>query len=129
MKKVNLNIDISDLKIDLKDKGKKGWEIAKKIVEDSFIIYQQQPQGGSMGKQSIGLLVKDHRKIIKILDALELMKEGILELEDDWYNFLREIFNKVRWIGATKVIVRIADRIEDADKDKNANKEKQEPSE
>lgn len=117
MKTIDLNIKTGDLQFDKEDREKKGWEIAKRFVEQCFIIYQQQPQTESMGRQSVGLTVSDQRRVYKILDALEGMKEGRLELEDDWYDFLKEVFcEKVKWLGATKVVVRVADRIEEAGK-------------
>lgn len=105
MKKIDLNIKIDDLIVEKEFKDKKGFEISKDFILMAFQIYQSQERG---------LVMKDQRKIYKILDDLDNMKEGILELEDDRCEFLKKIFNEAKWTGGTKVIVRIADKLEEA---------------
>ncbi len=126
MKKIDLNIKIDDLDFGEQAnqfKGKKPFELAKDYIMMAFNLYQAQPDERG---QPRGLPISDQRKIYKLLDELDKIKDGILELEDDRYKFLKEIFNEVKWIGGTKIVVRVADRIDEADKpktEKNIKKE------
>lgn len=113
MKKIDLNIKVDDLVLDEQLKEKESWEVSKEYIILAFNIYQQQPD---MRGQPKGMKVEDQRKVYKIFDELEKIKEGILELEDDRFKFLKKVFNDVNWIGGTKLVVRIADKIEEADK-------------
>jgi len=109
MKKIDLKIKIDDL--ELKNKEETAFQISKRFIETAFNWLQTKPKD-PRNPSSAGLTVSEQRKIYKILDALDNEKEGIIELEDDMYNFLKETFNKVEWVGGTKILVRIADQIE-----------------
>ena len=114
MKKIDLNIKIDDLNFGEQAeqfKEKKGFEIAEDYINIAFNLYQSQPDARG---QPRGLPVSEQRKIYKLLDELDKIKDGILILEDDRYEFLKKIFDEVNWIGGTKIIVRIADRIDEA---------------
>jgi len=111
MKKINLNLEVDDLVLGDEIKDKKSWEIAKDYLILAFNVYQQQPD---IRGQPRGMKIEEQRKVYKVFDDLDKMKDGILELEDDRYDFLKKIFNDVNWIGGTKIIVRIADKIEEA---------------
>ena len=119
MKKINLNIKTDDLVLGDEVKGKKSWKIAKDYIVMAFNIYQQQPD---MRGQPKGMKIEEQRKVYKIFDDIDKMKDGVLELEDDRYEFLKKIFNDINWVGGTKVVVRIADKIEEAGKDLNKEK-------
>jgi len=125
MKKIDLNIKIDDLVIDEQFKKKKPFELAKDLA---FNLYQLQPDARG---QPRGMPISEQRKIYKLLDELDKIKNGILILEDDRYEFLKKIFNEVNWAGGTKIVVRIADKIDEAEevkekeekpKEKNLNK-------
>ena len=109
MKTINLEIKIDDLDLG-EEKVKPAEEITKQYLGISLDLYQTQPDARG---QNRGLPVADQRKIYKILDALA--KEGkALELEDDWFDFLYKAFNEVKWVGGTKIVVRVADKLEEA---------------
>ena len=110
MKAIDLNIKISDLQLGPEEKKLKGFEMTKRYFELAFGLYQAQPDARG---QPRGLPVADQRKIYKIIDALENAKDKV-ELEDDWFDFLYQVFNEVKWVGGTKIIVRIADRLDEA---------------
>ncbi len=125
MKTINLNIKIDDLifgsGIEEEKLSKlKGFELAKKYIELAFTIYQSQPDGRGIPK---GMSISDQRKTYKIIGTLEKSKDK-LELEDDRFEFLYRIFNEVKWVGGTKIVVRIADRMEEAKEVKIENNKK-----
>jgi len=124
MKKIDLNIKIDDLVIDEQSKGKKPFELAKDYIMLAFNLYQAQPDQRT--GQSKGLPISEQRKIYKLLDELDKIKDGILVLEDDRYEFLKKIFDEVNWVGGTKIVVRISDRIDEAGKETEEIKEKEE---
>ena len=109
MIKLDLKIKIDDL--DLKNKEETNFQISKRFIETAFSWIQTKPKRPN-DPASAGLTIPEQRKIYKIFDALDKQKDGIIELEDDMYNFLKESFNKVEWVGATKIVVRIADCID-----------------
>ncbi len=111
MIKINLNIQIDDLKPEEDFKDKKPIEVAINFIQSAFNWIQAKPQRPN-DPASAGLTIAEQRKIYKVLDAIENDKEGIVELEDDLYNYLKDSFNKVQWIGGTKIVVRVADAID-----------------
>lgn len=115
MKKIDLNIKKDDFLPKADFEKKKGFEISKLYITMAFQLYQNQERG---------LAMEDQRRMYKISDALDEMKDGILELEDDRYEFLKKVFSETKWIGGTKIVVRIADRI---DVTVDATKEKEKP--
>ena len=118
MKKIDLNIEVDDLDFGEQSdqlKDKKGFELAKDYIIIAFNLYQTQPDARGMPK---GQPMSEQRKIYKLFDELDDMKEGILELEDDRYEFLKKMFDEVNWTGGTKIVVRIADRIDEAEIEK-----------
>jgi len=121
MIKINLNIKIDDL--ELKDKEETSFQISKRFIETAFSWIQSRPKNSQV-PNSAGLTIKEQRKIYKILDALDNEKEGIISLEDDMYNYLKEVFNKVEWVGATKIVVRIADAIDKKIEEKDGPRSK-----
>ncbi len=110
MKTVDLNIKISDLKLGGEEAKLKGFEMTKRYLDLAFGLYQSQPD---MRGQPKGLAMAEQRKIYKILDVLDKAKDK-LELEDDWFDFLYKVFNEVKWVGGTKIVVRIADKLDEA---------------
>ena len=112
MIRINLNIKIDDLepKKDFKDKS--GIEISKNFIQSAFNWTQTQPKN-PQNPASAGLSIVEQRKIYKVLDCLDNHADGVIELEDDIYNFLKTTFNKVEWVGGTKIVVRIADAIDE----------------
>ena len=109
LKKINLEIEIKDLELG-EEKTKTPEQITRQYLGIALDLYQTQPNERG---QTRGLPVSDQRKIYKILD--ELAKEGKeIELEDDWFSFLYKAFNAVKWIGGTKIVVRVADKLEEA---------------
>lgn len=123
MKKIDLNIKIDDLIIDEQSKGKKPFELAKDYIVLAFNLYQTQPDQRT--GQPKGLPISEQRKIYKLLDELDKIKNGILILEDDRYDFLKKIFDEVNWVGSTKIIVRISDKIDEAEEIKEKSEPKQ----
>jgi len=113
MKKIDLNIKIDDLILGDEFKNKKGFDVSKQYIDIAFVLYQSRTD---MRGQPTGMPMNEQRKVYKILDNLDNMKNGILELEDDRYDFLKKVFSEVNWVGGTKIVVRIADRIDEADK-------------
>lgn len=113
MKKINLNLSLGKLELLSSDPlaGKSDKEIVVVHIEIAIQLYQQQERG---------LLISDHRKIYKILDAVnEALKKGpdkdkniFVELEDDWFDFLYNIFQKVKFQGGTRILVKISDELE-----------------
>ena len=91
MKKIDLNIKIDDLEFGEQAeqfKGKKGFELARDYIIIAFNLYQTQPDARG---QPRGFQINEQRKVYKLLDELDKIKDGILELEDDRYNFLKKI--------------------------------------
>ena len=130
MKKIDLNIKIDDLDFGEQIeqfKGKKGFEISKDYIIMAFNLYQTQPDQRT--GQPRGMPISEQRKIYKLLDELDKMKKGILELEDDRYDFLKKIFDEVNWIGGTKIVVRIADNIDEVGIEKEKVEEVKEKEE
>jgi len=119
MKTLNLNIKTSDLKLSPEEAKLSPSDLTKRFIDIAFGMYQSQPDPRG---QPRGMQVAEQRRVYKILDALEKAKDKV-ELEDDWFDLLYEVFNAVKWIGGTKVVVRIADRLEEAKSEKNINKE------
>lgn len=113
MKKIDLNIKKDDFLPKEDFKNKKGSEISKDYILMAFQLYQQQERG---------LAMEEQRKIYKLLDELDNMKNGVLELEDDRHGFLKKVFNEVKWVGGTKIVVRIADKLEEAKEEKAVSK-------
>ncbi len=125
MKTINLNIKISDIQLPEVDAKLKGYEVSKRYIGMAFFIFQQQPDARGIAQ---GMQLSDQRKVYIILDALEKCKD-IVELEDDRFEFLEKTFSKVKWVGGTKIIVRLADRIEEAKEKEKAKKEAKEKKE
>ncbi len=115
MIKIDLNIKIDDLEPKKDFKDKKPIDVSKKFIETAFNWLQTKLKD-PRNPASAGLTISEQRKIYKILDVLDNHKDGIIEIEDDFYNFLKETFNKVEWIGGTRIVVRIADKIDAQDK-------------
>lgn len=110
MKSINLEIKMDDLVLNEDEKKLKPQDMSKRYIELALNLYQAQPNERG---QSRGLSVSEQRKIYKVLEALE-GAGNVLELEDDWFNFLYKIFNEVKWVGGTKIVVRLADKLEEA---------------
>ena len=120
MKSVNLEIKMDDLVLSEEEKKLKPQEMTKRYIELALNLYQAQPnERGQAG----GLLVADQRKIYKVLEALD-KADNVLELEDDWFEFLYDAFNAIKWRGGTKIVVRVADKLEEAKAPESEEKEK-----
>lgn len=118
MKKLNLGISLENLKLDGDSKNSTGVEISENYITSAFNWLQQEPKNHGDPK-SAGLTVSEQRKISKVFTAIDNNKDGIIELEDDIYEFLKSTFNKVKWIGGTKIIVLVADAIDNIIKDED----------
>ncbi len=119
MKKIDLNIKIDDLKPEEQFKDKQGFEIAKEYIELSFLMHQNE-----VDKQTgrpIGISMVEQRKMFKVLDSLDEMKKGIAEFEDDMLSYLKMIFDKAKWVGGTKIVVRVSDKLAEEVKDEKEN--------
>lgn len=103
MKKIDLNIEKDDFIPKESFTKRTGADISKEYILIAFQLYQNQQKG---------LALEDQRKIYKISDDLDNMKSNILELEDDRYEFLKKVFEETKWIGGTKIIVRLAEKID-----------------
>ena len=101
MKKLNLTIKIDDL--DIGPKKLSVSEIVKSNIESTIIIYSQQVQG---------ITLSDQRKVYKILEALN--KGIIFELEDSEFDFIYKVYHEAKFVGAVKIVVRIADKLEES---------------
>ena len=122
MIKIDLNIKIDDLKPKEDFKEKKPIEVSESYIQSAFTWLQTQPKRPN-DPASAGLTLPEQRKIYKILDALDKHKEGIVELDDDLYNYLKDTFNKVEWVGGTRIVVRVADAIDNIIKEKPTEKD------
>ena len=116
MIKINLNIQMDDLKPEKDFKDKTGIEIATNFITTAFNYLQSIPKRPG-DPASAGLKVSEQRKIYKILDCLDKHKEGIVEFEDDLHNYLKNSFNEVNWSGGTKIVVRVADALDEVIKE------------
>ena len=105
MKKININLELGKLEFPKGDllEGKSNKEIVKFHIENACGLYQMQEKG---------LILSDQRKIMKIFDALEEEKDGYIELEDDWFDYLYKIFTSIKFQGGTKIVVKIGDELE-----------------
>jgi hypothetical protein len=105
MKRINLNLNLDKLKLsngELKDTNPT--KIVTSILTNGFGMWQQQQNG---------LLLTEQRKISKILDELE-KGEDTIKIEDEEFNYLYDIFGKIKWNGATRLLVLIADELDRA---------------
>jgi len=112
MRKINLNIKIDDLKPEKDFKDKKGYEVAETFILNAFNYLQRVPKD-PRNPSSAGLTVSEQRKVYKVMDAVEKTKDGIVELDDDLHEFLKKTFNETKWVGGTKIVVRVADAIDE----------------
>ncbi len=82
MKKVNLDIDLGDVKL---GEGETKRKLIINVITNLIISYGQQQQG---------LGFDDQRKVYKVLDAFERADKedrNEVELEDDWYDFIKKV--------------------------------------
>jgi len=63
---------------------------------------------------SNGATIEEIRKRIRILDALESAKDGVLLVEDADWDLLRTLFNSFRFGAAQRGLLDIADEINNA---------------
>ena len=117
MRRINLDIKIDDLKPEADFKDKTGIQISESHIITAFNWIQREPKN-HQDPNSAGLTIVEQRKLNKILDAIDNQKDSIVELEDDIYEYLKICFNKVRWVGGTKIVVRVADAIDNVIEDK-----------
>jgi len=106
MKKISLKIKTSDL---LFANDKDRLEVFGNHVQVCFQLYLQQ-FGGS--------IVADLLKMNKILERVEEAekgKKGTFQLEDDHYKLLKDAFDKVKWRGGIKVVIRLSENIDKAE--------------
>ena len=111
MRRINLGIDIDDLEVKEDEKGITGIKVAENYITSAFNWLQTTPKNHG-DPRSAGLTVSDHRKMNEIFTAINNQKANIIELEDNIYEFLKSTFSKVQWTGGTKIIVRVADAID-----------------
>jgi hypothetical protein len=78
----------------------------------AFGIYMSEPDART--GRATGLPMSEQRKIYAIMDALDKAVDGMAELQDDHLEYLKKVFDQVKWTGATKAIVRISDKISEA---------------
>ena len=88
MKKLNLKIDISELKLDPLDENKSPEEISVAIIKNVILAY---------GNQNRGFGEEDRRKYYKISNVFDQAIKGKLseiELEDEWFGFIKKCFRE-----------------------------------
>lgn len=83
MKTLNLNINLDVLKLSEEDRNKSAVELSIAVIKNVILTY---------GITQRGLTEEERRKYYKICDALETAKENIVELEDDWFAFIKKCF-------------------------------------
>jgi len=102
MKTLSLKIKTDDLKLPPNEKEK---NLVTDTIEAAFTFYIN---------QSKGVPLKEMRQVYKILELIETASDNV-NLEDSQYEFLKDVFcNKVKWSGGIKLVVRIAENIENA---------------
>lgn len=95
--------------LDLQRK-KEGWELSKETIMTALDLTEQEvdPKTGQPKRSKTAA----KRKLGKIQDALDQMKDGVLILEDDHWEFLKRIFSTVDWgRGGWKQIPRVEDHL------------------
>jgi len=116
MKKIDLNVSKEDLKLDKESEKITGFGLAKNIIESVFVLKQNEPDPRT-GRPK-GMKINEHRKINKVLDAIDKSEDGIVEFEDDHYDYLKRTFSDIEWPGSSRLFVRVSDRIEAAQVEK-----------
>lgn len=102
MKHLKLELELE--KLDMPEEEKENsHELFFKYVATAFSLYQKQKQG---------LDVNEQRKLMNILNKLDGKTEA--DLEDEEFAYLHHIFHSVKWVGGTRIIVQIADKLEEA---------------
>lgn len=85
MKTMGMVINLEGLKLGAEDKEKLSQEIVKDVIKNIMLGWGQQQQKG--------MQEEDRRKYYKISDALEaVVKTNVesVELEDDWFGFIKK---------------------------------------
>ena len=82
MKKLNLDVDLSNVKLNKIDQDMPVIELVTEMMDQMMVGF---------ANESKGLTDKQRRKYYRILDvfdAAKASKNPIIELEDGWYDFL-----------------------------------------
>ena len=113
MKKIDLNIKIDDLEPKDHFAKMKGFEVAKQHIELGLTLNLR---GSGNRGNSQGSPLSEHRRCYYVMDNLtDMVKrgDGILHVEEDGYNLLKNIFSDkgVNFDGGTKILIRVADKI------------------
>lgn len=127
MKKIDMNIKVDDL-LSKKEKENTDEDVKKRVEEikkkSGKVMFKEYCDLAFNSKTSqpdrngrpTGIKAEEMRKFNKIMakidDAAE--KTGIVELDDDRFKYLYEMFNEVMWIGGRKIVGRILDRLDEA---------------
>jgi hypothetical protein len=88
MKTLSLSIDLEKLNLAEADKTKSVQSIVSSVIQNVILGY---------GQQQRGFDEKERRQYYKIADALELAEKEnktSVELEDDWWGFIRKCFRE-----------------------------------
>jgi hypothetical protein len=85
MKAINLGIDLTGINLgdDVTDKTPR--VIGAKVITNVIQVY---------GIQNKGLTEDERRKYYKISDAFEAMTTDEVQLEDDWFGFIKKAFKE-----------------------------------
>lgn len=92
MKKLSLKFDLEGLNFNGEDDKKNAVELSTSTIKNLILHF---------GAQKQGLVDDERRKFYKICDAFEkALKENAteVELEDDWFGFIKKSFREVKYI-------------------------------
>ena len=119
MKKLDLNIDI---KVDKDEKDEDGKEMTSRKKAQLFVgimleraLNKPDPR---TNRATVAVGMEVQRKYFNVMDALEKSKDGIVEMEDDDFNFLKRKYNQAEMPvqkNVTEVLVAISDAINKAE--------------
>lgn len=90
MKKLNLNIDLSELKLGEVDKEKSDIELCTHVIKNVVLNW-------GISNNRRGLCEEDRRRFYKISDVFDKAvkdKTADIELEDDWMGLIRKCFRE-----------------------------------
>lgn len=113
MKRIDLNIKLKEEVIG--EDGKtpmKGFEVAIRWIGVMVERALNKPDQKTM-RPTMAVDMNTQRKYFRVMDAIDRHKEGIVELEDDDFQFLHRKFNQAE-IPAQREITEILVKIDDA---------------
>ena len=121
MKKLNLNITLKEPVKDDNQKELKGCDVAIRWIGIMVERALNLPDIKTMRPTvSVGMQVQ--RKFYKVMDVLESHKDGIVEMEDDLFDFMSRKFAQAEipiQRDITEILIKIDDVINKAKADEN----------